>query len=88
MARPYVLYDVFTEEKLKGNPLAIVLEAEGLSDEAMQTIAGEFNLSETVFVFTSENPAHTARLRIFTPAANCPSPGIRPSARPLRLPRG
>ncbi len=75
MARPYVLYDVFTEDRLKGNPLAVVLEAEGLSDETMQAIAAEFNLSETVFVFASENPAHTARLRIFTPGRELPFAG-------------
>ncbi len=75
MARPYMLYDVFTDERLKGNPLAIVLEAEGLSEEDMQAIAGEFNLSETVFVFASENPAHTARLRIFTPGRELPFAG-------------
>ncbi|SOC85247.1 trans-2,3-dihydro-3-hydroxyanthranilate isomerase [Ensifer adhaerens] len=75
MARPYVLYDVFTDERLKGNPLAVVLEAEGLSEEDMQALAGEFNLSETVFVFASDNPAHTARLRIFTPGRELPFAG-------------
>jgi trans-2,3-dihydro-3-hydroxyanthranilate isomerase len=75
MARPYVLYDVFTDRRLKGNPLAVVFEAQGLSDAEMQAIAGEFNLSETVFVFASENPAHTARLRIFTPGRELPFAG-------------
>lgn len=75
MARPYVLYDVFTDTRFKGNPLAVVFEAEGLSDEEMQTLAREFNLSETVFVFAPESAAHTARLRIFTPGRELPFAG-------------
>lgn len=67
MARRYAIYDVFTETPLGGNPLAIVFDAEGLDGAAMQAIAREFNLSETVFVQPAENPAHSARLRIFTP---------------------
>ncbi|TWD58231.1 trans-2,3-dihydro-3-hydroxyanthranilate isomerase [Agrobacterium vitis] len=75
MARPYCIYDVFTDKKLCGNPLAIVFDADGLDDEAMQAIAGEFNLSETVFVFPSLNPAHLARIRIFTPTRELPFAG-------------
>jgi len=60
--------DVFTDRRFGGNPLAVVHEADGLSDEAMQRIAREFNLSETVFVLRPKNPAHSARIRIFTPA--------------------
>jgi trans-2,3-dihydro-3-hydroxyanthranilate isomerase len=60
--------DVFTESRFGGNPLAVVHGAGGLSDAQMQAIAREFNLSETVFVLPSENPAHSARIRIFTPA--------------------
>lgn len=75
MARHYAIYDVFTGTKLKGNPLAVVFDAEGLSSEAMQTIASEMNLSETVFVLPPENPAHTQRLRIFTPATEVPFAG-------------
>ncbi len=59
--------DVFTETRFGGNPLAVVLDAGGLSGEQMQTIARELNLSETVFVLPSDNPAHTAQMRIFTP---------------------
>jgi len=75
MARPYTILDVFTDTALSGNPLAVVMEAEGLSGEEMQRIAGEFNLSETVFVLPPENPAHTARVRIFTPGAELPFAG-------------
>jgi trans-2,3-dihydro-3-hydroxyanthranilate isomerase len=75
MARDYAIYDVFTGDKLAGNPLAVVFDAEGLSDERMQAIAGEFNLSETVFVRPPENPAHTASLRIFTPGKELPFAG-------------
>lgn len=65
--RFYEIYDVFTEKPLAGNPLAVVHDAEGLDDATMQSIAREFNLSETVFVFPAENPAHAAAIRIFTP---------------------
>ncbi|SFU90803.1 trans-2,3-dihydro-3-hydroxyanthranilate isomerase [Methylobacterium sp. 174MFSha1.1] len=67
-ARRYATLDVFTDTTLAGNPLAVVLDAEGLDDVAMQAIAGEFNLSETVFVLPPSEPRHRARLRIFTPA--------------------
>jgi trans-2,3-dihydro-3-hydroxyanthranilate isomerase len=75
MARDYAIYDVFTGEKLAGNPLAVVFDADGLSDSRMQAIAGEFNLSETVFVRPPENPAHSASLRIFTPGKELPFAG-------------
>jgi len=67
MALPYHTLDVFTERAFAGNPLAVVLEADGLDGAVMQTIAREFNLSETVFVLKPDNPAHNARMRIFTP---------------------
>lgn len=75
LARSYSVYDVFTDSKLAGNPLAIIFDAEGLSDQAMQAIAREMNLSETVFVLPSQNPAHTASLRIFTPGRELPFAG-------------
>lgn len=75
MARRYAIYDVFTENRLEGNPLAVVFDGDGLSDPQMQAIAGEFNLSETVFVRPADNPAHTARLRIFTPGYELPFAG-------------
>jgi len=75
MARRYAILDVFTNSALAGNPLAVVLDAEGLSDAQMQSITREFNLSETVFVLPPENPGHSASLRIFTPAAELPFAG-------------
>jgi trans-2,3-dihydro-3-hydroxyanthranilate isomerase len=67
--------DVFTDRRFGGNPLAVLPDARGLDDRLMQTIAREFNLSETVFVLPPDNPRHTARLRIFTPAAELPFAG-------------
>jgi trans-2,3-dihydro-3-hydroxyanthranilate isomerase len=67
MKRRYVTLDVFTDRRFAGNPLAVVLEADGLDTAAMQAIACEFNLSETVFVLPPQDPAHRARYRIFTP---------------------
>lgn len=74
-ARNYLIYDVFTDERLAGNPLAVVLDCEGLDLEAMQRIAREFNLSESVFVLPPENPRHRARIRIFTPDYEMPFAG-------------
>lgn len=68
--RPYEILDVFTETPLAGNPLAVVREADGLSGEAMQAIAREFNLSETIFLTAeADNDPHTVPARIFTPAS-------------------
>ncbi|MBO6893485.1 MAG: PhzF family phenazine biosynthesis protein [Roseibium sp.] len=75
MSRHYAILDVFTNKSLAGNPLAVVLDSEGLSDEQMQKIAGEFNLSETVFVFPPENPGQSASMRIFTPKVELPFAG-------------
>lgn len=75
MSRRYAVLDVFTNQMLSGNPLAVVLDAEGLDDGQMQKIAAEFNLSETVFVLPPENPTHSARLRIFTPSRELPFAG-------------
>lgn len=68
MALTYHVLDVFTERPFGGNPLAVVLDADNLSSGDMQTIAREFNLSETVFVLTPTSAGHTARIRIFTPS--------------------
>ncbi|MEJ0097453.1 MAG: PhzF family phenazine biosynthesis protein [Bauldia sp.] len=75
MPRRYAILDVFTDKPLAGNALAVVLDAAGLDDAAMQAIAAEFNLSETVFVFPPYNPLHAARVRIFTPGAELPFAG-------------
>jgi trans-2,3-dihydro-3-hydroxyanthranilate isomerase len=75
MRLPYHILDVFTNQRFGGNPLAVVLGADGLDTTRMQTIAREFNLSETVFVLKPHNAAHTARVRIFTPAVEVPFAG-------------
>ena len=75
MARRYSILDVFTETALEGNPFAVVLDADGLTGAAMQMIAAEFNLSETVFVLPPERAPHTARVRIFTPREELPFAG-------------
>lgn len=75
LSRRYGIYDVFTDKVLAGNPLAIIFDGEGLDDDVMQAVAREMNLSETVFVLPATNPAHTARLRIFTPGRELPFAG-------------
>ncbi|AYD01210.1 PhzF family phenazine biosynthesis protein [Neorhizobium sp. NCHU2750] len=75
MARRYAIYDVFTGQRLSGNPLAVIFDTDGLSDEAMQAIAREMNLSETAFILPPEGSGHAARLRIFTPAKELPFAG-------------
>lgn len=75
MHRRFFTLDVFTHRRFAGNPLAVVLDAEDLDDEVMQSIAREFNLAETVFVQPPQNPANRARLRIFTPAVEMPFAG-------------
>src|SRR5204862_7456747 len=67
--------DAFTGARFAGNPLAVVLDSDGLDAAAMQAIAREFNLSETVFVVPAANGAHRARVRIFTPAIEIPFAG-------------
>lgn len=68
-------YDVFTDRRFSGNPLAVVTGGEALDTAALQRIAQEFNLSETIFVMPPENPAHSARVRIFTPTLEMPFAG-------------
>lgn len=75
MTRRFVVLDVFTRTPLEGNQLAVVLEADDLDGERMQKIAAEFALPETVFVLKPRNPAHSAKLRIFTPARELPFAG-------------
>jgi trans-2,3-dihydro-3-hydroxyanthranilate isomerase len=71
----YETVDVFTETRFGGNPLAVVLDARGLSERQMQQIATEFNYSETTFVLPPDNTANTARVRIFTPSMEVPFAG-------------
>ncbi len=61
--------DVFTTQRFGGNPLAVFPDARGLTDERMQALAAELNLSETTFVFPPRDPANTARMRIFNRTA-------------------
>lgn len=75
MKRRFVTLDVFTDTRFAGNPLAVVLDSDGLDTVAMQTIAREFNLSETVFARPPEASSSRARLRIFTPAKELPFAG-------------
>ncbi len=74
-ARPIHTLDVFTHAALAGNPLAVVHDASGLDTAAMQRIAGEFNLSETVFILPETTAGHRADIRIFTPGAELPFAG-------------
>jgi len=67
--------DVFTDHAFAGNPLAVFPEAEGITDEQMQQIAREMNLSETVFVLPSDREGVLRRLRIFTPGSELPFAG-------------
>lgn len=67
--------DVFTDKPLAGNQLAVVLDGHDLSARTMQRIAREMNFSETTFIFPPEDPAHAARVRIFTPGTELPFAG-------------
>jgi trans-2,3-dihydro-3-hydroxyanthranilate isomerase len=71
----FVTGDVFTDRRFGGNPLAVVLNGDGLTAEQMQSIAAEFNLAETTFVFPPRDPSHTHKVRIFTPRAELPFAG-------------
>jgi trans-2,3-dihydro-3-hydroxyanthranilate isomerase len=71
----FVTVDVFTDRRFGGNPLAVFPDAIGLSDADMQSLAAEFNLSETTFVLPPDDPAHTARVRIFNRTAEMPFAG-------------
>jgi trans-2,3-dihydro-3-hydroxyanthranilate isomerase len=71
----YVTVDVFTSTRFEGNPLAVISDARGLSDAAMQKIATEFNYSEVTFVLPPEDPQNSARVRIFTPTMEVPFAG-------------
>src|SRR6266540_1585309 len=75
MQRRYITVDVFTDRAFGGNPLAVVLDAGGLSTEQMQAVATEFNYSETTFVLPPADPAHDAQVRIFTVNRELPFAG-------------
>jgi trans-2,3-dihydro-3-hydroxyanthranilate isomerase len=67
--------DVFAEKSLAGNQLAVVLDAADIPGDVMQRIAKEMNISETTFVMPPADPAHAAKVRIFTPASELPFAG-------------
>jgi trans-2,3-dihydro-3-hydroxyanthranilate isomerase len=71
----FVTLDVFTELRFGGNPLAVFPAADGLTDAEMLSLAAEFNLSETAFVFPPADARHTARVRIFNRMAEMPFAG-------------
>jgi PhzF family phenazine biosynthesis protein len=73
--RDFRQVDVFTTEPYRGNPVAVVLSAEGLSDEGMQRFAHWTTLSETTFVLPSTDAGADYRVRIFTPVAELPFAG-------------
>ena len=75
MPRPIFEVDVFDTGPFSGNPVAVVLEADGLSDEEMQRFAHWMNFSETTFVLTPTDPSADYRLRIFTPSFELPFAG-------------
>ncbi len=75
MERPFSQVDVFTDEPYFGNPVAVVMDAKGLSAEAMQRFAQWTNLSETTFVLPPEAPGADYRVRIFTPSRELPFAG-------------
>jgi PhzF family phenazine biosynthesis protein len=75
MRRRFAQVDVFTAEPLRGNPVAVVLDAEGLSDEDLARLANWTNLSETTFVLPPEDPGADYRVRIFTPVQELPFAG-------------
>lgn len=75
---PFVQWDVFSSEKLRGNPLAVFTDARGLGDNDMSAIARETNLSETTFIFPREAAVERERgvlVRIFTPREELPFAG-------------
>ncbi|WJV52516.1 PhzF family phenazine biosynthesis protein [Prodigiosinella aquatilis] len=73
--RKFKQVDVFTHLAYKGNPLAVILDADGLSDEQMQDIARWTHLSETTFVFPPTDPIADYQIRIFTPVSEFPFAG-------------
>lgn len=71
---PFYLVDVFAEEKLEGNQLAVVIDRD-ISSDKMQQIAREFNFSETAFITNIDKKSHTYGVRVFTPESELPFAG-------------
>ena len=80
----FLQVDVFTNKPFRGNALAVVLRAEGLSTEEMQRIARWTNLSETTFLLPATKPEADYLVRIFTPASELPSQATRVWAARMR----
>jgi PhzF family phenazine biosynthesis protein len=75
MQRPFRQVDVFTDVPYRGNPVAVVLEAQGLTDAQMQRFASWTNLSETTFVLPPDIDGADYQVRIFTPTVELPFAG-------------
>jgi PhzF family phenazine biosynthesis protein len=75
MGRPFRQVDVFTDEPYRGNPVAVVHDADGLTTEQMARFANWTNLSETTYLLTPTSPDADYRVRIFTPVAELPFAG-------------
>jgi trans-2,3-dihydro-3-hydroxyanthranilate isomerase len=75
MPRAYLHYDVFTDQPLVGNQLAVFMDAQGLDTAHMQAVAREMNFSESTFILPKERPDTDIRMRIFTPYNEMPMAG-------------
>lgn len=75
MSLSFLQYDVFTQEPLAGNQLAVFVDGRGLAADRMQTLAREMNFSESTFILPPETAGTDARMRIFTPAVEMPMAG-------------
>jgi trans-2,3-dihydro-3-hydroxyanthranilate isomerase len=75
MRYKFYIVDVFSPTPFRGNQLAVLPQAAGITAEGMQSIAREFNFAETTFVLPATDPTHTCRVRIFTPKAELPFAG-------------
>ena len=75
MSLSFLQYDVFTQEPLTGNQLAVFVDARGLVEDRMQALAREMNFSESTFILPAETAGTDARMRIFTPAIEMPMAG-------------
>ncbi len=75
MSYTFYIVDVFTRDRLAGNPLAVVMESDKLADALMLAIAGEFGFSETVFLHAPQDAKHLASMKIFTPKMELPFAG-------------
>ncbi len=71
----FVTLDVFANQPFGGNPLAVFVDAEGMSDDEMQSVAAEMNYSETTFITRAADAQNSARVRIFTPRNEIPFAG-------------